>query len=116
MAVPVSGASRRDPKRGYVRPRTVLGAVSLWSLVGFLLVFTVTRLLVPTVILGQGGATIFSNLAISIPMFVSGILALSAFLLGASSFFRGERSVLVGLGAVVGLGVTAIAIALLIGG
>lgn len=115
MASPIPDASNSKLSTGLFRPRTLLGTISLCSAVAFVIVLSATRILVPTGVLGQGGATVFSNLAISIPMFASALLAAVAFVLGVASFFKGERSILVGLGAVVGFGATALAVALVAG-
>jgi hypothetical protein len=84
-------------------PRTTWGRWSLGCLVAFLVLFSVTRLLVPTGLLGEGGEAFVSNLAIAIPMFLSALLATVALITGAVSFIRRERSFLVVVSTLIGL-------------
>ena len=105
------GSRRSAAAAAWLMPRTGWGRWSLGCFLAFLLLFFATRLLVPTGLLGEGGPTFFSNLAIAIPMFLSAVLGAVALVTGTVSFLRGERSPLVVLSTVVGLLVTAFSVA-----
>jgi len=83
-------------------PKTTLGKWSVALTVAFIVLFMSFQLLVAS---GQrGGATFFSNLALSVPMLVAGISGVSAFFTGIISIVkRKERSVLVFMATVIGL-------------
>ena len=74
-------------------PRTRLGKWSIWLIIAVIVLFIIFQLLVA---LGQrGGATFFSNLALSIPMLLAGISGISAFFTGIIGIIKSkERSIL----------------------
>lgn len=82
-------------------PKSRLGQTSVWLFVIFIVLFTVFLLLVAS---GQkGGDTFFSNLLLSVPMFVAAISAVSAFFTGiVGIIISKERSVFVFLAIAVG--------------
>jgi hypothetical protein len=78
----------------YFLPRTLLGKCSIGLIVGLVIFFAVAGLVVASG--QQGGETFFSNLAISVPMFLAGISGISAFFTGVVSIIKSkERSVFV---------------------
>jgi cytochrome bd-type quinol oxidase subunit 2 len=82
-------------------PKTRLGKWSVWLIVTFILLFVVFQLLVAS---GQrGGATFFSNLALSVPMLIAAISGISAFFTGIITIIKSrERSVLVFIATIAG--------------
>jgi hypothetical protein len=85
----------------YFIPKTQLGKWSVWLIIAFIVLFILFQILVAS---GQrGGATFFSNLALSIPMFIAGISGISAFFTGIIGIIKNkEWSVLVFLSTIVG--------------
>jgi len=83
-------------------PITCLGKWSVGLILLFFLLFATFQLLVAS---GQrGGATFFSNLALTIPIFLAGTSGVLAFLTGVAGIIKNkERSVLVFLAATMGL-------------
>ena len=79
-------------------PKTHLGQWSIWLITVFIVLFIII------VASGQrGGATFFSNLALSIPMVIAGISALLAFFTGIIGIIKSkERSVLACSSTIVG--------------
>jgi len=79
-------------------PKTHLGQWSIWLITVFIVSFIVV------IASGQrGGATFFSNLALSIPMIIAGISALLAFFTGIIGIIKSkERSVLACSSTIVG--------------
>jgi len=79
-------------------PKTHLGQWSIWLITVFIVSFIVV------IASGQrGGATFFSNLALSIPMVIAGISALLAFFTGIIGIIKSkERSVLACSSTIVG--------------
>ena len=82
-------------------PKTRLGKWSIWLIIAFIVLFVTFQLLVA---LGQrGGATFFSNLALSVPMLMAGISGISAFFTGIIGIIKSkERSVLVFIASIIG--------------
>jgi hypothetical protein len=82
-------------------PKTHLGQWSIWLITVFIVLFIVVQILAAS---GQrGGATFFSNLALSIPMVIAGISALLAFFTGIIGIIKSkERSVLACSSTIVG--------------
>ncbi|MFC1964762.1 hypothetical protein ACFLWG_02000 [Chloroflexota bacterium] len=82
-------------------PKTHLGKWSIWFIIAFIVLFMSFQLLVAS---GQrGGATFFSNLALSVPMLIAGISGISAFFTGIIGIIKSkERSVLVFLATIIG--------------
>ncbi len=82
-------------------PKTLLGKWSIWLIIAFIVFFITFQLLVAS---GQrGGATFFSNLALSVPMLIAGISGISAFFTGIIGIVKSkERSVLVSLATIIG--------------
>ncbi len=80
-------------------PKTHLGQWSIWLITVFIVLFIII------VASGQrGGATFFSNLALSIPMVIAGITGLLAFFTGIIGIIKSkERSVLVFSSTIIGL-------------
>ena len=80
-------------------PKTHLGQWSIWLITVFIVLFIII------VASGQrGGATFFSNLALSIPMVIAGITGLLAFFTGIIGIIKSkERSVLVFSSIIIGL-------------
>ena len=85
----------------YSIPKTRLGNWSIWLIIAFIVFFITFQLLVAS---GQrGGATFFSNLALSIPMLIAGISGISAFFTGIIGIIKSkERSVLVFIATIIG--------------
>lgn len=86
-------------------PKTRLGQWSIWLITVFIVLFIVFLILVAS---GQrGGATFFSNLALSIPMLIAGITGILAFFTGIIGIIgiikSKERSVLVFSSTIIGL-------------
>jgi hypothetical protein len=87
--------------RVYFVPKTLLGKWSLGLIIAFFLSLATAMLLVASG--QQGGETFFSNLAITIPMFLAGACGISAFITGLIGIIRSrERSILVFLAAAIG--------------
>ena len=82
-------------------PKTPLGQWSIWLITVFIVLFIVFQILVAS---GQrGGATFFSNLALSIPMLIAGITGILAFFTGIIGIIKNkERSVLVFSSTIIG--------------
>ena len=82
-------------------PKTRLGKWSIWLIIAFIVFFITFQLLVAS---GQrGGATFFSNLALSVPMLIAGISGISAFFTGIIGIIKSkERSVLVFIATIIG--------------
>jgi hypothetical protein len=82
-------------------PRTSLGKWSIWLIVAVIVLYIIFQLLVAS---GQrGGATFFSNLALSVPMLLAGISGISAFFTGIIGIIKSkERSILTFIATVVG--------------
>lgn len=92
--------------RIYLVPKTLPGKWSAWLIIAFFLLFAVFHLLVTS---GQrGGATFFSNLLLTIPIFLAAICGIAAFFAGLFSvIWRRERSAFVFLSTLIGLFVLA---------
>ena len=82
-------------------PKTLLGKWSIWLIIAFIVFFITFQLLVAS---GQrGGATFFSNLALSVPMLIAGFSGISAFFTGIIGIIKSkERSVLVFIATIIG--------------
>jgi len=82
-------------------PRTRLGKWSIWLIIAFIALFTIFQILVAA---GQrGGATIFSNLLLSVPMLIAAIAGISSFFTGIIGIIiKKERSVLVFIATILG--------------
>ena len=82
-------------------PKTHLGQWSIWLITVFIVLFIVFQILVAS---GQrGGATFFSNLALSIPMLIAVITGILAFFTGIIGIIKNkERSVLVFSSTIIG--------------
>jgi len=82
-------------------PKTRLGKWSIWLIIAFIALFIAFQLFVA---LGQrGGATFFSNLALSVPMLIAAISGISAFFTGIIGIIKSkERSVLVFIASIIG--------------
>ena len=96
--------------RVHFKPKTNLGKRSSWLLVTlgvFLLVFRIN------VLLGhRGGDTFFSNLFLAIPILLTGISGIAAFITGLISIIREkERSISVYVAVAIGLIVLVVAFA-----
>lgn len=85
----------------YSIQKTRLGKWSIWLIIAFIVFFMTFLLLVAS---GQrGGATFFSNLALSVPMLIAGISGISAFFTGIIGIIKSkERSVLVFIATIIG--------------
>jgi len=83
-------------------PKTKLGKWSIGCIIGLVVCFVLFLLLVES---GQrGGDTFFSNLLLTIPMFLAGISGVAAFLTGIIGIIKSkERSVFVFLATTIGL-------------
>jgi len=84
-----------------ILPQTQPGKWSVGLILAFFLLFGLFQLLVAS---GQrGGATIFDNMLLTVPIFAAGAAGIASFITGFMSMFRrGERSVLVFLATAVG--------------
>jgi len=82
-------------------PRTRLGKWSIWLIIAFIALFIIFQILVAA---GQrGGATIFSNLLLSVPMLIAAIAGISSFFTGIIGIIiNKERSVLVFIATILG--------------
>ena len=82
-------------------PRTLLGKWSIWLIITFIALFITFQLLVAS---GQrGGATFFSNLALTLPMLFAGISGISAFFTGIICIIKNkDKSVLVFIATILG--------------
>ena len=79
-------------------PKTHLGQWSIWLITVFIVLFIIFQILVAS---GQrGGATFFSNLALSIPMSIAGIAGILAFFTGIIK--SKERSIIVFSSTIIG--------------
>ena len=85
----------------YFIPKTRLGKWSIWLIIAFIVLFIIFQLLVAS---GQrGGATFFSNIALSVPMLIAGVSGISAFFTGIIGIIKSkERSVLVFIATIIG--------------
>jgi len=94
----------------YFIPKTRLGKWSLGLCAALIIFFLVTRIIVA---LGQaGGETFFSNLSISIPMFLAALSGIAAFFTGIIGIIKSkERAALVFITAIIGFFVLAFVLA-----
>ena len=84
-------------------PKTKLGKWSVGLIIAFFLLLA-TGVTVVSVFKQEGGKTFFDNLWISIPMLGAGASAIAAFITGIIAVIKQkERSILVILGALIGL-------------
>jgi cytochrome bd-type quinol oxidase subunit 2 len=82
-------------------PRTRLGKWSIWLIIAVIVLFIIFQLLVAS---GQrGGATFFSNIALSVPMLIAGLSGISAFFTGIIGIIKSkERSILTFIATIIG--------------
>jgi len=87
--------------RVIILPKSYLGKWSIGLIAAFVVFFVIFQILVAS---GQrGGETFFSNLALTIPIFLAGASGVLAFLTGLIGVIRNkERSILVFLAMLVG--------------
>jgi hypothetical protein len=83
------------------KPFTILGKCSVWLIIVSLSFFIVFYALVASV--QRGGDTFFSNLALTIPMLIAAISAISSFFTGIISIIRNrERAIFVYVSTIIG--------------